>query len=346
MRDNLQRQLDAFEAATGAPMPAAMARHALTQLLVLEKLYFEDAPTNDNTRLHDPAFWETLVHSSLHVTPSSPFPPSQAAASVNSYDHTIGENGFSILEPASDHTAACRALEVAVHLLDAAGFPPAFVFVFDEAWLLLDSLWAEIFEPLLGVGCLLEADLNCWHLQRQSPSAYIGGNFGAPHRDLAFDQCHDEDECFTSLTCWVPINRSGATATNGCVHVVPIEHDDFFYSPHHPAHQRSMKSPSSVGLTLRAGHVATWVPSLVHWGTACDEGSESEPRMSIGATFRRSTAKRSEFVAGETPTGPQPLQRGQLAQLTLQRRLAYVAKALLAYSHWYPGMPGLHLDES
>jgi hypothetical protein len=32
-----------------------------------------------------------------------------------------------------------------------------------------------------------------------------------------------------------------------------------------------------------------------------------------------------------------------LNDLTLQRRLAYVAKGLLAYSHHFPGFPGLNL---
>ena len=38
-----------------------------------------------------------------------------------------------------------------------------------------------------------------------------------------------------------------------------------------------------------------------------------------------------------------PLLLHQLSALPLQRRLAYVAKAVLAYSHWHPGFPGVEL---
>jgi hypothetical protein len=34
-----------------------------------------------------------------------------------------------------------------------------------------------------------------------------------------------------------------------------------------------------------------------------------------------------------------------LDALPLARRLAYVAKGLLAYSHWFPGFPGVQLSK-
>jgi hypothetical protein len=44
----------------------------------------------------------------------------------------------------------------------------------------------------------------------------------------------------------VPLNPSGATKSNGCMSVIPIEHDDFFYSPSHPNHMATgaVYSPS------------------------------------------------------------------------------------------------------
>jgi len=41
--------------------------------------------------------------------------------------------------------------------------------------------------------------------------------------------------------------------------------------------------------------------------------------------------------------GPGPLARADLLELSLEKRLSYAAKAVLAYSHWSPGLPGCDL---
>ena len=61
--------------------------------------------------------------------------------------------------------------------------------------------------------------------------SYIGQSFNQSHRDMKYSNCHNIDtEEFTSLNCWIPLNPRGATSKNGCMHVVPIEYDDFFYA--------------------------------------------------------------------------------------------------------------------
>ncbi len=123
--------------------------------------------------------------------------------------------------------------------------------------------------------------------------------------------------------------------------------------------------PGAAVLEAAAGAACLWVPSAVHWGGACAAAAPCEPRASFAATFRRAAAPRSRFgngggncdndgdddgnegpgetPAGETVAGPPPLRRAELRALPLSRRLAYASKALLAYSHWHPGFPGLDL---
>ena len=43
--------------------------------------------------------------------------------------------------------------------------------------------------------------VDCITLSIDSP----GGNFGKPHRDDSFDQCHDADGRPSVLTVWVPL---------------------------------------------------------------------------------------------------------------------------------------------
>ena len=180
--------------------------------------------------------------------------------------------------------------------------------------------------------------------QEQEQEAYVGGNFSASHRDQKYSSCHSDDGTPTSVNLWFPFNASGATATNGAMRVLPIPHDDFFYSPAHPAHLNTKISVESAEddavqiLECSSGTACMWSPALIHWGGGCEASAADEPRASIAVTFRHSAAPPSEFGANPAPpSGPPPLVRADLNNLVLSRRLAYVAKGILAYSHWHPG---------
>ena len=108
----------------------------------------------------------------------------------------------------------------------------------------------------------MESDLNCWSLRRPPTTTttssdnnnnnnnttttsnnYIGQSFNQSHRDMKYSNCHNIDtEAFTSLNCWIPLNPIGATSQNGCMNVVLIEHDDFFYDYTHVYHMQTSKT--------------------------------------------------------------------------------------------------------
>ena len=111
-------------------------------------------------------------------------------------------------------------------------------------------------------------------------------------------------------------------------------------------------------LVCKAGDVCTWVPSLIHWGGKCKQECV-EPRISIAMTFRKSGAKQSVYGSidqenkeeNSTATGssdeekePKPVQRKDILNLTMSERLGYIAKSIISYAHWYPGLPGLSLE--
>jgi hypothetical protein len=215
----------------------------------------------------------------------------------------------------------------------------------------------------------MQADMNCWAL-RPDPApthdgareCYVGGNFGASHRDQRYSASHSPaDGSPQSVNVWCAFNPSGATRCNGAMRVIPIHSDDFFFSPSHDLHMDTATSlafdngrahDAAVVLHAARGQTCMWSPSLIHWGGSCSHSSAHEPRSSIAVTFRSSDAPCSIFGALErtdsTPPsgGPTPLLRHQLHNLSLQKRLAFVAKGLLAYSHWHPGFPGLTLAPS
>jgi hypothetical protein len=296
---------------------------------------------------------------------------------VNEIGYAIGR------DPTPEVAAICDELFVIQTQLARAGLPPQFVFVFNAAWELLDHLWASAANDVLGEGSVMEAsffpfsttdlhvdchtiqaDMNCWALRRDSVhdgenKHYVGSNFGACHRDQRYSACHSAaDGCPQSVNVWCAFNPSGANSCNGAMRVIPIHLDDYFYCPSNELHmdtatslsfENSRARDAAVVLESMRGQACIWTPSLIHWGGSCSNDSTKEPRASIAVTFRSSDAPVSVFGAhdGAASTaplgGPPPLLQEHLNNLHLKRRLAYVAKAILAYSHWHPGFPGVNL---
>ncbi|CAK0903128.1 unnamed protein product [Prorocentrum cordatum] len=371
MKDNLRRQQEQYLKVHGIPMSDEVLTKTMDILLFFQGLYFEEA---DAGTYPDRQFWEG-ISAGLHVSDDltdqltklqgkfSP-EPINAAQVVQ-----LRERGFAVLDSAhllqggrgtaseAESAAVLAALVQTIHNLRAHGWPPCFIFVYDELWLHVVYPLFDIFEELLGEGCFMEPDLNCWSLRAPeggNASGYVGANFGASHRDMTYSACHNDKGDSDSLNAWVSINSTGATSSNGCMHVIPIEHDDYFYSPRHPYHMDNEKGLSfledlpsqQVVMQAPSGAVCTWTPSLIHWGGECKVG-ELDPRISVAATFRNKAAVRSAFGSGPvvgSSTGPPPIARHGVRTVGLSRRLSYAAKALLSYSHWYPGFPGVSLE--
>jgi hypothetical protein len=385
MRDNLARQRAAYLKAHGAEMPPAVQAHALATMLALQSLYFEDAPLASEARgeLSDAAYWRALVPSASAdpealraalALAAAERAAAGAAPALPLLAASVQEQGFSVAEPqpraAARVAALCATLALILAQLQRAALPPHFVFVYNAPWELLAEHWVGAAAAALGEDSVMEADMSCWALQRPAsgcgggapPGPYVGANFGASHRDQRYSACHAPSGAPSAVNVWTPFNACGARADNGAMRVLPIPADAFFFSPEHPAHLDTAASLREEGaeaavrvLACGAGAACVWVPSLVHWGGACAADAEGQPRASLAVTFRAAGAPRSDFggasaSASPSPSasadgGPPPMLLAHLDALPLQRRLAYVAKGLLAYSHWHAGFPGVHLGK-
>ena len=63
-----------------------------------------------------------------------------------------------------------RRIDASMESLKLAGWPPVFVFLFDEPWLLIDRMF-ELVSPILGKDCLLESSMYGWALSRSKAAA-------------------------------------------------------------------------------------------------------------------------------------------------------------------------------
>jgi hypothetical protein len=271
----------------------------------------------------------------------------------------------------ADYERILRRVDATMDSLKSAGWPPVFVFLFDEPWLLIDRLY-ELVGPVLGEDCLLEASIYAWALSRCKPccvdgvataeadaAAEVGGNFAVPHRDNSFADCNFPDGTPSHLSLWMCVNDVGLD--NGCMYVLPKDSDRRFHmtkdywhervafpgagqvnnAARPPTEQLVVNFPMHNALPMPAprGSVLLWQPNCIHWGSSCSPSSFLEPRKSIAMSFRVSAEKRP-IASYERDL----LSREQVRALSLEDRLVIVAESMLMYAKWFPAFNGFDLS--
>ena len=276
---------------------------------------------------------------------------------------SLEQRGYFVSGPALHPAAASDGrLARMTQRLREQGFAPAFIFMYDEAWEVLQQSWL-LSATLLGAPAselVLEASFHAHALRSGAERAAaadaeaadgeagvelkryaeVGGQFGLPHRDHSTRECLDAEGRATMLSIWCPL--TDVAADNGCMHVLPKSADALFRSPEHPHHlspyeQRSRRLHFELAATVAlapcaAGSTLGWHGSLVHWGGQCADHAKLPPRVSLTATLR---LRESECTALQTAQRLPPLELEQLP-LSLEMRIRYVAANLLLYKWWFP----------
>ena len=149
------------------------------------------------------------------------------------------------------------ALSDTIDALHAAGYPPVFILMYDQAWLLCERLF-PLMEALMGPEVALDTSIFAWSLRRATPlrttsttrkasseahsskestaTHAIGDNFGVPHRDSRYSDCHTVEGQPTEISYWLPL--VDVTPDSGCMLVVPAQHDPLFAASNHPLHMK------------------------------------------------------------------------------------------------------------
>jgi hypothetical protein len=129
--------------------------------------------------------------------------------------------------------------------------------------------------------------------------------------------------------------------------VVPKHADALFTASSDPLHMQpesTMPWAHVRALPCAAGTVLLWHASLIHWGSACDEG-EAVPRKSVACAYKLPSAGGATGAGGAgggRSAVPRRVTRAQLAEgLSVHQRLRLVLQALLKYEAWHPSFGGL-----
>jgi hypothetical protein len=274
--------------------------------------------------------------------PSALLDGGHSAAELRQLGTELAREGHSCLSAIDWKAAGVPIQELAetVGSLRKAGYPPVFILMYDQAWLLC----ARLFDSLGAVmerEVRLDTSLFAWSLLRpphneaMPAEPLIGNNFGEPHRDSRYAECHDPEGNATALSVWIPLVP--VTSDSGCMMVIPVPNDPFFEKSTHPLHMKpsqTMQSSCARPLPVDAGQALLWKPNLIHWGAPCKPSCE-QPRISIAMEFSvvdglgsSATIRRSDLSDG----------------LSMAKRVRLIAQSLLTYEHWHPSFAGISPD--
>jgi hypothetical protein len=191
--------------------------------------------------------------------------------------------------------------------------PPAFIFLFDEAWECFQTL-NPLLTNLLGSGYQILPDFWAWHID---PAA--GESGWRPHRDKG-RAALAPDGSPLSLTVWIPFTE--ATPQNGCMYLLPANRDPVYNTAEEG--QWKIDIARIRALPVKPGEFLVWNQAILHWG---GEASRFAPHARISAAL--------EFQRGDIAPFNQPLSDA-FANYSFEMRLKLVAKQILQYRHMYP----------
>ena len=176
----------------------------------------------------DLAFWRALGSGyGLHVLELPQVASECCTTTAAAIRASVGLRGYARPRDAGRPLAERAVLDrllAGVRGLKASGFAPAFIYVFDEAWVCLEASWrllAEslapgrpndvVLEPSFFAHALArpasagaDADEGGHEIRRQTS---MGGAFPLPHRDHSSAECYDADGSGapTLLSLWLPL---------------------------------------------------------------------------------------------------------------------------------------------
>jgi hypothetical protein len=173
-------------------------------------------------------------------------------------------------------TETCATLSGALRAMRQEALHPAFVFVYDEPWQILERV-AELLSSAIGIPMEPVADFWAWHVD---PRVDAGG--WTPHRGW-YEDIRGSDGLPSLVTVWLSLSR--ATPRNACMHLVPLGDDPAWPDG---LDRRPFDTRGGKPIPTEPGALLAWNANLLHWGGQCDSSArDAEPRCSLSFSLVR-----------------------------------------------------------
>eukprot|EP00892_Ulva_mutabilis_P009175 jgi/Ulvmu1/662/UM010_0033.1 len=216
-----------------------------------------------------------------------------------------------------------------IEQLREAGWPPSFIMMFDEAWLLMHAVSHVMAK---ATGNAANMDMLAWRVDAAAGEAGF-----SPHRDRQPDDAPASfraDGTPRYATCWLAL--ADATPDTGCLYAIPRSCDPGYKAgdseaeavpdplrqalPDKEAFQHVRALPAAAGEAVLFSH------RVIHWGSAGSRAAP-HPRVSISFGFSDDTFEAPYIPRQHLPLPP------------LRLRLALVAAQMLVYHQRFQPAP-------
>lgn len=270
--------------------------------------------------LFTPRLWTALAPG-LHVAEPefarAVVPPAAETGVLDACADDVLREGYGRWRPGG-WAVDLSALAAAADSLDETGLPAAFLFVYDETWLLFAGI-RPLLSRLLGEGYRMLPDFWAWHVAARDDDAGW-----APHRDRG-RKALLADGGPAALTAWIAISE--ATPDNGCMYLVPADRDPTYNTAAEDEHRFALSDIRA--LPAAPGTILFWNQAVLHWGARSSRRGTG-PRISASVEFQRGDV--DPFNTPLLPSDVFP---------DLDGRLRLIAKQLVQYSHMYRATPAV-----
>jgi hypothetical protein len=250
--------------------------------------------------MRDPAFW-IPYGPGLHVDGARAAPPIVLSPELLAATRAqVLDEGWFQLDPIVPRADVVALREAIVRLYEA-GYPPVFVWVYDEAWTLfarLGALWQE----LIGPEWRLMPAFWAWYVQP-------GSEGWAPHRDRPDNVVLREDWSPLFMSAWIPLTP--ALPSNSCMYLLPMAHGTT------PVPMSSLHHIKT--LMAAPGAVMGWNGQIVHWGGKSSPNAP-HPRISLSIELQSATIPP---LQGEKLYGPGDLPGFEERLLLIGRQIGH-----------------------
>jgi hypothetical protein len=187
------------------------------------------------------------------------------------------DEGYLHLDPVFER-AELAPLGDGIVALKEAGFPPVFIYLFDQPYALFARL-APLIDHFLGGRFALLPNFWAWNIPLES-----GARGWPPHQDCQAKTRFPDGaggEILMSLSLWVPL--TDATTDNGCMSVLPRSREHKYDLPLDDPD--GIDPVDGVPLPTGAGSVLGWPQDLYHWSNRVTEQADT-PRVSLSLEFQ------------------------------------------------------------
>lgn len=250
----------------------SISRAALREMLV-EALLPPAEVDARFARATDRAYWSRLCPMLTLEGAAAPETRGGALAPPDSLAR-LARDGWLRSEPFFAKSAV-GPIVAGIEALARDGWPPVFVFLFDDVWQMMrHPAMVELFAEVLGGDLVQLPFLWCHRVAAQR-----GASGWRPHADKA--------DKAGGLTVWLPL--TDATLENGCMVMLPRgavaqEVQDRFLAGAQLSHMEVMTLLQGAhAVPASAGAVLAWDAATIHWGGRCVEATT--PRISLAFSF-------------------------------------------------------------